>query len=71
MSTKNDFKDENKGPQQRPEDAEKQNAQQEREWREQQRGKLKKPPKQLTDAAARKKYKEIDSHSKKGNLEEE
>ncbi|MGB3345049.1 MAG: hypothetical protein WBA61_14165 [Aequorivita sp.] len=71
MSTKNDSKDENNGPQQQPEDPKKQNAQQEREWREQQKGKLKNPPKQPTDVDAREKYKEIDSKIKKGNLEEE
>lgn len=64
-------KDSKKGPQQRPEDAKKQNAQQEREYREQQRGKLKNLPKQPTDEDAIEKYNDIDSKSKKGKLEEE
>lgn len=68
MSTNKDSK---KGPQQRPEDAEKHNAQQEREYREQQRGKLKKIPKQPTDEEAIEKFKDIDSKSKNGKLEEE
>lgn len=55
--------------QQRPEDANKQNAQQEREYREQKNGTTQKEPKQPTDEEAIETYQEIksDQDKKKGN----
>ncbi len=60
-----------KGPQQRPEDAQKQNAQQEREYREQKEGKLRKVPKQVTDKEAIEKYSDLERKKVKGKKEEE
>lgn len=62
---KTDKKSGQKDSQQRPEDANKQNAQQEREYREQKNGTAKKEPKQPTDEEAIEEYQEIKSDQKK------
>lgn len=54
-----------KSPQQRPEDAERQNAKQEREYREQKYGDKKKPPKRATEENAIEKYINIVKKEKK------
>lgn len=56
-------------PQQRPEDANKQNAQQEREFREQKNGTASKEEEQPTDEEAIEEYQKIksDQDKKKGN----
>ena len=56
-------KDKNE-PQQRPEDAEKQNAQQEREYREQKNGTMKMPPEQATGNKAIRRFEELKSEEK-------
>jgi len=71
MNSHKNSKDQNRGAQQRPEDAQKQNAQQEREWREQQKGKFKHPPEQATDAKALEQFRDIEEKFKKETLEEE
>lgn len=60
-----------KDPQQRPEDAEKQNAQQEREYRKQKNGTMEKSPENTADEEAREKYSDIISEQKKDKSEEE
>jgi len=64
-------REEKKQPQQRPENPSKHNAQQEREYREQKRGSMEKPPEQVRGEEAIEKYEDIKSDKKKENLEEE
>lgn len=61
---KDNKKTNHKGPQQQPEDAEKQNAQQEREFREQQEGKIKNTPRQVPAKESRKEFEEIKKDEK-------
>lgn len=58
-------------PQQRPEDADRQNAQQEREYRKQQDGSMKNSPEQPTGEDAVEKYNEIKSEQQKKEEDEE
>ena len=59
------MKEDKKELQQRPEDAKKQNAQQEREYREQKDGKMKMPPEQATGKKAIEQFEDIKSKEKK------
>jgi len=68
---KDDKPTEKKQPQQRPEDAEKHNAQQEREYREQEKGKKGKFPDQPTEEEAIEKYDDIKKDGKENKKEEE
>ncbi len=64
------MKDKTDSPQQRDEDAKRQNEKQEREYRKQKEGKLKSPKKDQTDQDATEKY--VNLETKRGkNLEEE
>lgn len=60
-----------KESQQHPEDAEKHNAQQAREYRKQKDGTMKKSPEYDTDDNATEKYTDIKSEQKKKDSEEE
>lgn len=60
--------DANSEVQQRPEDAEKQNAQQEREYREQKDGKMKMPPEQATGKKAIEDYEDLMADEKRNRI---
>lgn len=60
-----------KKSQQHPEDAEKHNAQQEREYRKQKDGTMKKSPEDTPDEKATEKYTDLKSENKRKNGEEE
>lgn len=64
------MKDKTDSPQQRDEDAKRQNEKQEREYRKQKEGKLKIPKKDQTDQDATEKYVNLNTERGK-NLEEE
>ncbi len=67
---KKDEPTEKKRSQQHPEDAQKHNAQQEREYREQERGKKGKFPDQPTDEEAIEKYNDIEEGKDKSRKNE-
>ncbi len=58
-------KDKKKKPQQQPNDPDKHNAQQEREYRKQKNGTLEKPPKNPEDEEAIEKYEDINEEDVK------
>ena len=62
---------EDKKPLQQPEDAEKQNAQQEREYRKQKDGTMKMPPEQATGKKAIEQFEALKSEEKNESDQEE